>query len=155
MSTSCPNNIFFFYYYHHYYYFCVYRLAECLHPLNFFFCSGSSSSSLTFDVCVCDLSLAKWIVPYCLFWVNFFFLLPLFPLFRLFYFSPFHNYHISSLFCPCRVVFRSRSFLYHFLFPRPPSSFLYYYSDIRLLLFCELMLIKCSYVKRISGGVLL
>jgi hypothetical protein len=36
----------------------------------------------------------------------------------------------------------------------PSPSFLYYYSDIRLLLFCELMLIKCSYVKRILGGVL-
>ena len=35
VSTSCPNNIFFYYY--HYYYFCVYRLAECLHPLNFSF----------------------------------------------------------------------------------------------------------------------
>ena len=119
----------------------------------FFFCSGSSSSS-SLLMCACVIYLSQNGLCLTAFSGLIFFFSSHFFL-SSFFFPLFHNYHISSLFCPCRVVFRSRSFLYHFLFPRPPSSFLYYYSDIRLLLFCELMLIKCSYVKRISGGVLL
>lgn len=131
----------------------MYRLAECLHPL-IFFCSGSSSSSLNFDVCVCDLSLAKWIVPYCLFWffsLYYYFFPPTFPIRLFLFFLPsIINYHIS-LFARVVLCFAlGRSYIT--LIPSP--SFLYYYSDIRLLLFCELMLIKCSYVKRILGGVL-
>ncbi|KZS00807.1 Uncharacterized protein APZ42_002744 [Daphnia magna] len=100
-------------------------------------------------MCVCVIYLAKWIVPYCLFWVIFFFFFITILVNSICSFFPFFALlpplHISLCAC-CFALGRS----YHIYF----SSFYlyyYYYSDIRLLLSCELMLIKCSYVNRIFG----
>lgn len=126
-------------------------MAECSHlDFFFFFSFALDRHHPTFDVCVCVIYLAKWIVPYCLFWViSFFFLYYYLFVNSICSFFPFFALlpplHISLCAC-CFALGRS----YHIYF----SSFYlyyYYYSDIRLLLSCEMMLIKCSYVNRIFG----
>lgn len=82
---------------------------------------------------VCDLSLAKWIVPYCLFLFScFIFLFLLLP-------SSF-TLPLPPL-CACGVPLSVVHRLFFILFFN-----LFYLSSVYVSLFSELMLIKCSYV---------